>query len=328
LKRTVFLGLDGFSFDYIYLNRSNFQFFNKLINNNELRCCYSVNPALTAPAWISALTGKYPHEHGILDFWKKDKTFYSWKDSKYQLLYEYLSEFFRVSCINVPLSFPAGGISGEMVTGLLCLNNNEDKRYYPRNFKTEFLKRFPNYLVDFNCQVNLEKLKSDKSEYKKAQDILIFITSQRFNVFKWFEQRNWDVLFIVFTSPDRVGHYFWHDKVYFYRYYKLIETIVQYIYEKYKMIFVSDHGFLDVEILQQYNRFNRQHNFITGGHSFYGVVGGNFAFPQKAVINLVDIFQIMCNNLNVPYKNTKRSSNDFKYQNEETFKMLQNLGYV
>jgi len=328
LKRTVILGLDGLSWSYIYLNRSNFQFFRKLIDENKLRCCHSVNPALTAPAWISAFTGKYPNEHGILDFWKPDKSFYTFRDSRYVLLYEYLSKYFRVSCVNVPLTFPAGRVSGEMISGLLCLDNNNPQRYHPPKLKDEFLQAFPDYIVDFNCQVDLKKLTTDKNEYQKAQDILIRITNLRFEVFKWFEKRKWDVLFIVFTSPDRVGHYFWNDKVYLYKYYKLIETIVKYIYENYKMIFLSDHGFQGIDILTKYDRFENKYDFIQGGHDYYGVIGGNFRFPNKAVIELVDVYQIVCDNLNVPFEIKKRISKDERYFNQETYDMLKGLGYA
>lgn len=69
-NKVIFIGIDGFDFEYLRINLSEFIFVEKLIEKGIFAPLKSTIPPTTFPAWTSMMSGFNPGKTGIYEFYK------------------------------------------------------------------------------------------------------------------------------------------------------------------------------------------------------------------------------------------------------------------
>src|SRR5687767_9742833 len=124
--KAVLIGLDGATFTILdpLMAKGVMPFLRDFIARGVRAPLRSVIPALTPPAWTSLMTGKRPGEHGVFDFFQKDRgdshylRFASSQDIRSETIWSIASQHGRrVISLNFPLMFPAPAVNGAVVPG-------------------------------------------------------------------------------------------------------------------------------------------------------------------------------------------------------------------
>jgi predicted AlkP superfamily phosphohydrolase/phosphomutase len=92
-----------------------------------------------------------------------------------------------------------------------------------------------------------------------------------------------DLVAVVFSETDRVGHMFWHQKDILLRHYQSIDSALgklMPLLEKNDFLILSDHGFTDAEETRK-NGWDTVRENQSGGHHPDGVAISNIQPPQK-----------------------------------------------
>jgi len=217
--RLLVVGLDGATFDVL----SPLMEAGILPNLAALRerGCWgkllSTIPPFTAAAWSTFITGKNPGRHGVISFRSRDRFHYDVEGSGFvnaqrfgETLWEILSDHGkRIGLINVPLTYPARPVNGYMVTGMLTPPGARRFTYPP-----ELVHRLgPDYMIDVEfirrkgefrqrgfppkTEMLTQIRRMSRTRARKSADL--------------FSDEPWDFFMVVFTSTDRVLHFFWDD---------------------------------------------------------------------------------------------------------------------
>ncbi len=92
-----------------------------------------------------------------------------------------------------------------------------------------------------------------------------------------------DLVAVVFSETDRVGHMFWHEKDILLKHYQSIDTALgrlMPLLEKNDFLILSDHGFTNAEETRD-NNWDTVRENQTGGHHPNGVAISNHQPPEK-----------------------------------------------
>ncbi|HXG39601.1 MAG TPA: alkaline phosphatase family protein [Candidatus Limnocylindrales bacterium] len=185
----------------------------------------STIPPLTPPAWTSFLTGKNPGRHGVFHFAVPDErtvdlaagtpTIVDGRSIRSATLWDILGHHGRrLVTINVPMSYPPRPVNGVMVTCLLTPPDAPTFTYPPE---------LSALLVDY--QIDLDRFIGDKPFARDGQGPrpkrVIEPSVELVAEFEAMEERRartaldlmraepWEVFTVVFSAPDRMGHYLW-----------------------------------------------------------------------------------------------------------------------
>ena len=220
----------------------------------------SVIPSISAPAWVSFMTGKNPGKHGIFDFVTYSENTYfenekhplvSSHNIKDKTLWEIFSEKGKkVGVINVPITYPPRKVNGFLISGYLTPPSAETYTY-PKELK-EAIKNYKVEISQLNdvCKLGknfpikrLIEMKSDEvlKELYEVTEIRAATTV------RLMEEWDIDFLAVVFRGTDNIQHYFWDKKDILLEYYKKIDEIVGRIINQagknVNIFIISDHGF-------------------------------------------------------------------------------------
>jgi len=125
--RTLILGLDGATFDVIdpLLARGRMPALAELVENGVRARLRTTVPPVSAPAWVTFLTGKHPGKHGVFNFQNLDGERYSGftetlVNSSYfcgDTLLDHLPRVTeaRTLAYRIPMTYPAWDIEGGVV---------------------------------------------------------------------------------------------------------------------------------------------------------------------------------------------------------------------
>jgi predicted AlkP superfamily phosphohydrolase/phosphomutase len=186
----------------------------KIMEKGFISNLESVIPPLTAPAWISFMTGKTPGKHGIFDFrsfdslTKKDHiTNLSFCRSR--TIWEILSDSGKKSIVlNLPYMFPPVHINGIVISGFDTPGSAVDF-IYPDDVKSDILKRWPDYkpaMPLWDCcaiedSIEAKKyLAMAKKMVELRTDIALYLA----------DNYAWDVFLVHFQEIDYIQHIFWN----------------------------------------------------------------------------------------------------------------------
>jgi len=139
----VIVGLDGASFDYIGPLAATGRLPNLrgLMESGVSACLRSTYPPISAPAWITFMTGERPARHGVFEFWKTDLSRYNplageqlVSSTSYagKTLFDVIGAQGRVAALRVPVTYPAWPIEGQMVSGYPAPWGAEGSVYPPQ----------------------------------------------------------------------------------------------------------------------------------------------------------------------------------------------------
>lgn len=170
----------------------------------------STLPPLSAPAWVSFLTGVNQGKHGLYDFVRRKPGSYALQltDSRAILvptLFEYLGNAgMRVASINVPLTYPAWPINGVMVSGPFAPAVGPTI-VQPASLWPKLHRAIPEYEILPDYQPSLPH-----PEARLAQDLVAAERNRTAAAEFLLDEESWDALFIVYTATDQAQHSFWH----------------------------------------------------------------------------------------------------------------------
>lgn len=124
-RKVLVIGLDGASWDCLapLLDEGYMPNLRSLIERGSSGVLRSVVPPVTAPAWASFQTGKFPSKHGIVDFftyvpWSYRYEFSTSEQIRAKTLWRLLSEAGKkVIVVNVPLTYPPEQVNGVLIPG-------------------------------------------------------------------------------------------------------------------------------------------------------------------------------------------------------------------
>lgn len=267
-SKILIFGIDGACWKVLQpaIDRGYMPFIKKLIDDGASGILHSTIPAITPAAWGSFLTGYSPAQNQVFDFsyWDKKtkKSHYVNSEQLQETIFQKLSEHdFKVSSINVPMTYPPQPINGYVISGIIT-PSLETNFTYPTILKKELLKDIPDYQI-FNLK-NASKGNPFFSPNEFLQNISEIIDSRIKATKLILRKQRHDLFMLHFQCNDVVQHSLWpyldeNHKLYnkevqnliFEKYHKKLDSAVKEITKifsesndiKPTIIIASDHGF-------------------------------------------------------------------------------------
>jgi len=268
-NKVIIIALDGATFEVLgpWIEAGRLPHLRAMLADGvsgELQSCV---PTVTAPAWMSFMTGKNPGKHGVFDFVTQDKTTYRFHpvNSRLrhgQVLWEVIGDQGgRVAVLNVPLTHPPYPVNGALISDFL-LATGRGGTSFPPELTKEIEDQFGTYPSDavlpyFVVSQVDEDLRRFIREYTETMEY-------KFRVADYLlEKLDPDFLMLHLYGNDQICHWLWHifDETHP-RYRKEdaekhFETILQYYWafdanigsllermdEDTSLFIISDHGF-------------------------------------------------------------------------------------
>jgi predicted AlkP superfamily phosphohydrolase/phosphomutase len=248
-KKLILLGIDGGTWNLIKPLKDEGQLptFQELTELGTEGTLISTIPPNTHPAWTSIFTGTNPGKHGIADcIIRKDNSIFSVATSKDRMVdsvWQILSNFgLRSIVVNDPVTYPPEKINGILTTGL-CTPHGSQNFVYPQELRSELNKVVGSY----ECDIPIDFDEMVATNKDKAYERLVEFAEKTVKCSLYLARNyEWDVLAVIFTSIDRVQHFFWNDNRYVKNHYKWLDAAVKKFLElepDANIIGVSDHGF-------------------------------------------------------------------------------------
>ncbi len=141
-RRALIIGLDGATFKMIkpLVAAGRMPRLASLMKNGFHGNLASTIPPITAPAWISFMTGKEPSRHGVFLFYhyrpdlflKGEYPLVTTASIKARTIWETAKDHGRkVISVNVPMTYPPFTVDGVMVSGMGTPEGSKDFIYPP-----------------------------------------------------------------------------------------------------------------------------------------------------------------------------------------------------
>ncbi|MFQ5940569.1 MAG: alkaline phosphatase family protein [Nitrososphaerales archaeon] len=249
MKRKIILfGIDGAT--WLILNKyiaegllPNFDF---LVKNGSYGNLMSTAPPLTLPAWTSIFSGTNPGKHGLVGFRMKIDgkfTTIGTKDPDVESLWRILTRHgLKSIVVNSPVDYVPEKINGIMTTGLLTVSKSN--YVYPKEIANEIEKVANGYMYEVPLEF-YDVVAHDRDKAYTFLDRFIRCTARVSSHLA--HNYEWDIIAPIFTSTDRLQHFYWDDE-YVKKHYVMLDRILKEFLdiaarENADIFVVSDHGF-------------------------------------------------------------------------------------
>ena len=210
-NRVVMIGLDGMTFDVLdpLIAEGHVPNLARLVREGARAPLETIFPPLTAAAWTSAVTGKNPGKHGILEFFlRRPGTFEEMavnqrlRDSR--AIWDLLGDAgIRSLVTNVPCTYPPEEIDGVMISDFLTPAGRRDF-VTPASALDDIEREFGAYRLHLagtyrrgQIDTVVEEL-VDEIEYKTKVNLFLM------------EREEWGACFTHVWGTDRIQHELWH----------------------------------------------------------------------------------------------------------------------
>ncbi|MEE8401454.1 MAG: alkaline phosphatase family protein [Candidatus Hydrothermarchaeaceae archaeon] len=258
------VGLDGATLDLImpWVMQGKLPTLKRLMDAGASGELTSTILPISAPAWVSFVTGKNPGKHNVFDFMERGEGSYDQvpvnsrsRDGK--AVWNLLNDAGKkVGLINIPVTYPSENVDAFMITGFPT-PDTKGGFVHPRTLLLELEERFGNF-----------KLHPDEIYTPGKEDVFIEsvyeVTEKTMGATLYLmEKYEWDFFMTVFGGTDILSHWFWkymdpdhpeYDAKEAEKYGNVIEGIYQKIDENIgeilerldedtTVIIMSDHGF-------------------------------------------------------------------------------------
>jgi predicted AlkP superfamily phosphohydrolase/phosphomutase len=221
-NKVILIGIDGGTFDVILpmIERGELPNLASMMNKGAWGELESTVPPDTGPAWVSMMTGVNPGKHGIFFFLGNSHDNYSYTDrrtlSSTDIRFPGLGSILsknnkKVLFLNVPFTFPPTEVNGIVISGMF-IPNRAQVISYPSNIYPDIVKKLGKYEInDWSREAfGINDLKKIHLHYNEIVEIISRITEDRKKAtLMLLEEDDWDFSMVVFTSIDRLQHYFW-----------------------------------------------------------------------------------------------------------------------
>jgi predicted AlkP superfamily phosphohydrolase/phosphomutase len=219
MPKLLIIGVDGGTLDLISPLADSGRLPNlaRLMGDGAYGTLLSTIPPITAPAWVSFMTGKGPGKHGVFDFVayragvsRADSRIHSARSIATTTLWQILSDHGRqLVVVNVPLTYPPSPVNGVMLSGLLVPGPRATFTS-PPEVKDELERNGVGFAPDWNVRGTHAPIGSGKrrwleafqeAERKRHQGALYLLRTHP-----------WDCAAIVYTLTDRAQHLYWASR--------------------------------------------------------------------------------------------------------------------
>lgn len=256
------LGIDGVPWDLLrkWAKGGELPHFATIFEDGAASPLRSTTPPTTPLAWPSIATGKRPDKHGIYAFQELQSDYtrrmYTSRNRKGRALWDRLTP---AVVGNVPMTYPADEIDGEIVTGMITPEIGEGFTH-PPELRAEIEREIPEYRIGLEWQEYADD--ADRFE----ADIEALVSARRRLMNRLAERTDWRLFFFVYTAPDRFQHLIW-DEAKILEHYRTIDEIVgdamTYASERNATLYiVSDHGFGPISKIVQLNTLLAEEGFL------------------------------------------------------------------
>ncbi|MDQ7032320.1 MAG: alkaline phosphatase family protein [Desulfonauticus sp.] len=269
--KTLVIGLDGLSYSLAcsLAEAGVLRSLRPFLDSNKAKAITSEIPYLSPVNWTSFYTATGPEKHGVFGFtefcFKQKEIFFSdfSKVQKEPLFGPNRAQNTYFKIINLPHTYPAGPISGQLISGFLSLDLK--KAIYPPPLYS--ILHAKGYVLEANTIKAFANPKAIFSELRKT------LLARRLAFDLLWPDLIWDVFIFVLTEPDRLFHFCFdalmepkhplHQKTV-----NLIQDLDKLVTrvlecfrklpEPKRLIFLADHGFTKLHIEVDLNAYFRQ----------------------------------------------------------------------
>ena len=212
-SRVLMIGLDAATFDLIepWAAQGYLPNLARLMKDGAHGRLASTLQPVTAPAWVSFMTGMNQGKHGLYDFVRRRANSYSLEVTNSShiaapLMFETLSRLGqRVITINIPYTYPPRPVNGIMIGGPFAPAFTREVIYPKEPEFFDALKQIaPDYFItpDYDAHA-ADPLGAFAARLRREVEL-------REQVSLTLMQREpWDVLAVVVMATDEVQHSFW-----------------------------------------------------------------------------------------------------------------------
>ncbi len=205
-SRILTIGIDGGNLELV--NRFDLPHIRSLQGKGSWGNLLTVVPPVTAPAWVSFLTGRNPGKHGVFEFMRRQPDSYDLSpvnSSSIQspTFVDIISHRGRKAVlVNVPVTYPPRPLNGLCVTGLLT-PSQESEYTYPRELKREIESRIKDYVI-FSDVIYApgreeEFLLGLENQVEKRTELIRYLL----------DNYQWDFFMAIYNATDTVQHGLW-----------------------------------------------------------------------------------------------------------------------
>jgi predicted AlkP superfamily phosphohydrolase/phosphomutase len=217
-KKLLLASLDGATFDVLgpLMRQGCMPNLAELLKNGVSAELESVIPPVTAPAWVSFMTGKHPGKHGIFEFSQFEPQTYSWRLNNAQhirskTLWDLLSEKGKRSVVlHLPYNYPPSPVNGVIVAGWDA-PSVETNFTYPPAIREEIFRLIPDYASSHDVWLWKYQATGSDAQFQA------FLDKQTLGVEHGVQlaahllaTQSWDAFMVHFQQTDWVQHKLWH----------------------------------------------------------------------------------------------------------------------
>jgi len=291
--KTILIGLDGCDFRILkpLINDGHLPTFSELLENGCHGTLISTLPFNTLPAWTSIFTGVNPGKHGVTDFNIKENGEFKIANSNYRMvdtLWTILNRFkLHQIIVNEPVTYPAEKIKGVMLTGFSTPFQSKNFAY-PPTIKNEINKVCSGYQADL--PFGFEKIiATDKA---KGFELINEFANKIFKATRYLEKNyEWNLLSVIFTSTDRLQHFYFSDSKYIRKHYELLDGFINKIISmepNANIITVSDHGFGPLKKCVYINTWLKEQKLVVENRSVLNASLSCFGLTYKKMVSTLE----------------------------------------
>lgn len=221
-RRVLCIGLDGATFDVLlpWMEDGTLPNLAALQKSGVWGNLASTVPPLTAPAWISFMTGQNPGHHGIFHFLdlsddrsraRGERRLADLSAMRSPALWDTVAhEGGRVALINIPMTYPPRPVNGLVITGMMTPPSA------PFTYPSGLAQELNGYRIDID-RFNGKRPFARDTEDGPGVDDIDGVIREYFDLMlersevahRVLRQEPWDFFMVVYTGTDRLGHYAW-----------------------------------------------------------------------------------------------------------------------
>ncbi|MBU1710327.1 MAG: alkaline phosphatase family protein [Proteobacteria bacterium] len=272
-KKVAVLGLDGVPYTLLVtmMNNGHMPHLEKIINQGTLTSMTASIPEVSSTSWSCFMTAVNPGKHGIYGFMEIDPDSYSFKfpntnDLASKTLWEIAGgNGLKSIVINIPSTYPAKPLNGELVAGFVALDLK--KACYPESMFT--------HLSGMGYRLDVDAGKAASSMDAFIEDLTLTFKKRKEAILHYLRKKDWDLFVGAITETDRLHHYLWeawencdHPRhAFFIDFYTELDTFIgdfhNLLDKQTPFIMLSDHGFTTIRQEVYLNRFLQEKGYLS-----------------------------------------------------------------
>ncbi len=261
-ENAVLLGLDGVPWNLLrrWAEAGKLPNFKQLMDGGAAGPLQSTTPPTTPLAWPTIATGTWADKHGIYGFHEISGDYthemYTGADLRRPALWDVMTP---AVAANVPMTYPASGVDGAMVSGMIT-PDRDGGFTHPPELSQRIEREIPEYRIEldwYEYADEPDRFLDELAELVEARKQLMHLLAREYD---------WRLFFFVFTAPDRLQHLHWDEEVILDHYQQLdglVGDMMRYATDNDANLYVvSDHGFGPISTFVNLNTLLAENGYL------------------------------------------------------------------